>query len=1608
MEAVNDFSRGMQSDVSKLIQAKNTYLEAINFRPFTELGASNTSLVTIKGNECGVKFPTMNDIFKLKIDIKDNTTFTDTIDFTIIGPWGTDTVTGFTVNSSTNIFTLYQEIIALPNYGTEYTAAYKDDYIMIYQRTTTVDCVDDVSPFTVDISENSAPGTQNTIWYVKPDGTFVNNPIGLGDDTFFIPAAVDPLIPIGYTTILEDVYLFVAEDNPAYTDIYPSGIGIPTNDSYSYPGYIFKLQYDESTSATTLTLVYAAYLNFTKYAAIAPSAAIGRYESQEIQRIYWSDFYNKVKTLNVTDPQVMAINPILTGLNPSVGFDIPIMTNIIAGSLNVGTYELCYRLKQTLGAITNYSTVSNMVHLASPSITDFLNYEGSVPGSNSNKGIRFKISNVDNAYDVIEYIVLFRDSDTDVCKVYSLDEENIPTSGIVTVDVTSLASADEILLTDFLAIQSSFTHAKTVDTKDNRLFWGNVKTKRGSLPSWDARAFRAKTTDPIGLVNNDDVYLINNGVSTGAITQAAAEAFPETYDCINEYYDNTGGFGTDACYYKPGAAYVGGSPVLGGAGANISYEFGTLSISLDDNDTMYNYDAGYNIYSDVPFRNVNGDTRTQTLLSSPNDSPNQTYTLDTFNSMKSPYRSSLLKGFQHEEIYRFAFEALDLEGNPYFSKWIGDIKMPSYGDPNTNPDPTALAYGVTDFRLSYNGSSPNSNVYATYGQVLYIKFEVDVTAIKDVISGYRIVRMERDTNANKTILGCGLITPTYAENAVSNDVFLPSCWRYVNRTIPTILNPANQGKPWNPSPSQDVWETLTIDAATHGSMDPKARTTKTFDCFDFFVNNGFSAATGDKMLIRSKQTSKNYVDALAGNSMGYRWWDYSNGNGADWYNIGGPPRTMNALKPLVESVFPLFGPGAYGIDAYNFNTGLGATVNHQTGYDSDQMPYYIHKYMDNNIFGTFATVSASGTYNVTIDEAQWVEAGINETAAFGTGAVYCNYGRTYGTGGQKTINPCIGHSTLAMSIALNETAAPFSCDPSTDAGKLLALYYRPNTNQYGGNTYASRAGNTYIACGSYIPIKRNGLVLTNNLSLTIDTLGGDIQLGYWDMQKASKDVSNGSASGPIFEYYGHGAAIDTQYAGGLGVTPLQAEATVSVTLMFPCTNIANSEMRFGAHINRNLTSNVYIQPDTNTYANYHSNESNVVKYFSEPLDFVESDKWINRVHYSEVKYNNETKDSWQVYKTNNFYDVEGNYGSINALVAFKENLYYIQERGFGILYVNPMTAVTSDNNIPVVLGLGATIQRHNYIKLDVGTMHQWSVFRSPDNISFIDSRHKTQYMFNGQSLQPVSDLKGQRNFFIKRFHPDIILRDNPIIGKGVHTTYDFYHKEFLTTFNNEHDPADVSYEQYTIAYSEAIDAYSSLYTCVPKTYFNNNRYIFSFDNTESIYVHNVGYYGTFYEVENPSYLKVLVNDNPKYTKVFDNLILTTESIDDQIEWIDEVITPSSNTQVYSDNINMLTDTFNELRCYTDAYNTDWTALVLDFNLKKKEQSWFTPVPRNKVEYDTLTPSTSSIFDPAVLTKLDFGERLRDKYMVVDLKYNNADNRRFIVHNLRTMYRPSAR
>jgi len=175
-----------------------------------------------------------------------------------------------------------------------------------------------------------------------------------------------------------------------------------------------------------------------------------------------------------------------------------------------------------------------------------------------------------------------------------------------------------------------------------------------------------------------------------------------------------------------------------------------------------------------------------------------------------------------------------------------------------------------------------------------------------------------------------------------------------------------------------------------------------------------------------------------------------------------------------------------------------------------------------------------------------------------------------------------------------------------------------------------------------------------------------------------------------------------------------------------------------------------------------------------------------------------------------------------------------------------------------------------------------------------------------------------------------------------------------------------------------------------------------------VYMHNKGNYCKFYDIVYPSTIKTIINNHPLNTKVFDSLSWSTTSIKDTpYIYIDDI-----NDYIAEDNnIPYINDTFSEIRCYNEYENTDWTTLVstgANRNLKKTEQTFKFQIPRNKVNYDTNNINTKSIFDPTVLTKTTFGERLRDKYMIVDLEYDNTLSNRFMVNNLKSNYRPSYR
>ena len=93
--------------------------------------------------------------------------------------------------------------------------------------------------------------------------------------------------------------------------------------------------------------------------------------------------------------------------------------------------------------------------------------------------------------------------------------------------------------------------------------------------------------------------------------------------------------------------------------------------------------------------------------------------------------------------------------------------------------------------------------------------------------------------------------------------------------------------------------------------------------------------------------------------------------------------------------------------------------------------------------------------------------------------------------------------------------------------------------------------------------------------------------------------------------------------------------------------------------------------------------------------------------------------------------------------------------------------------------------------------------------------------------------------------------------------------------------------------------------------------------------------------------------------------------------------------------------------------SDYVNLIPGNNIRKKEREWQMQIPRNIMNENLVNADIFNAFNynPNRL----FKDRMRDKYLFIDLVYDNFDtevgepkNIKFILHYFKTFFRPSFR
>jgi len=188
----------------------------------------------------------------------------------------------------------------------------------------------------------------------------------------------------------------------------------------------------------------------------------------------------------------------------------------------------------------------------------------------------------------------------------------------------------------------------------------------------------------------------------------------------------------------------------------------------------------------------------------------------------------------------------------------------------------------------------------------------------------------------------------------------------------------------------------------------------------------------------------------------------------------------------------------------------------------------------------------------------------------------------------------------------------------------------------------------------------------------------------------------------------------------------------------------------------------------------------------------------HRIRWSEQSYQEEVSDNFNVFKENNYKDIEGFTGEITNLFRIQNNLYVHTEEALWHLPQNFQERITED--LVSFIGTGEYFSIPPRMILDTsngisaGSSHKWATLKTPQGVFFVSEYLGVVYLFNGKDLKPLTNqgiytwAKNNIKLLCNEEHKKIYKKDyeylnNTLLslGGGFTTTYDSFYERFIIT-----------------------------------------------------------------------------------------------------------------------------------------------------------------------------------------------------------------------------------
>ncbi len=1395
--------------------------------------------------------------------------------------------------------------------------------------------------------------------------------------------------------------------------------GTVTSKIYAFPIIDGEVQPSHSLTGTASFQLYtdlgkSTFLNFSLQ---NPIKAVARYETDDVIKVYWTDGYNNVRWVNISDPDIDLQEAERFDLIPDAALPKASINSLISGSLKAGKIQYTYQLYKSKGSETLFAPMSDLIHLVADNdnLGTSQHYEGTDFNENTGKGVRISISNTNTGYDFIRGIALHYNALNTTPTIRVFDEQAIDSTVASTISLNDTGGTlGTFEFEEFSVVSRSLFKCEDLETKDDYLFAANITEDFFDIGDWDARAYRFEAANTSFIYHNytDSAnytylevtagaaidgytwteYLVTTGDPfPGSVTGEAyaTEDIPETYDCVNRFndysYDGTANhqhiFQTDGT-------------TIGAEGLNINIVVESAVDAAVIQEVVIDHDH-------TRFVHGAGSPPTAAYQQTESESDNTSYT-----GYASPYIASQYMGYMRNEVYRFGIVFYDDKGRKSFVRWSCDLKMPVIEEEE-----------ITDV-------DGNNNIV---GRILTPRFDIHATEASGLPTNavaYQIVRVKREGTDDRNILAQGVVSANRVDTAEEYPVSIDDS---------TTTNVAGTEYVYFNSPEVSFNRNLTYSSGDQLVVHA-------------YASDG--AGTGLKINTNHARFSVNKMVHWNGLSIET---GYANdidsaiiiSPGDNTYNLGGTNTVHMWEDTDPTALIPSFFKGTSLLVLRNKE--YGAAITGEA--DSPTAP---------GVSTTVSTSSTTGLINgdlITIEGTAGYD-GLYVIAVLIADTSFDIVGKVFGANEGAVGTWSSSDWPLAT--------------PSNPNYRYLCNYTRNNwLSQYGGNTYESRSRNVYMAVGN-----------VETATGEDNVYNGDTYIVNFDMFHLISDLSQDGTTPEHYQCSGLIFPVETTINCDLRHDTSSLNKQLPFVNASELLKVRMTQEIGGLWEDGDETNEYDQETDLYLYNTVYSQENTTIQYIAKPVDalYSISDTFDTRVKYSDKKVDGEVSDSWFKFRTNNFVDLEKTHGSVNNLEVYKDNLLFWQDHAFGTLAVNQRSVLSTEAGTGLVLGTGGLLDHIDYVSREVGNTNKYGIAVTDRSCYWVDNNIKEVYQFtagtrgayNLQSKNdPLSTAKGMSSYLksqasivnvvsgVDKENNEVLFTITPgerailnletgdprfvfdvtnyAVGDFIYTqgkyfqvadrdgvadtwielatadaayidTGDYTAGNTIAYVGQETNPGGTIAKR-TFSFNEIINSFGSFYSFTPGFYFPFKDKFFTTQSRgaahNDLYVHGGGNYCQFYGGYNDSSITITFNPDYAYTKVFDNLV-----------WYNEVIGQDA---VTGGDVNRFNDSFTTIQVYNDYQNTDELDLAYktqsgatDVVYDRRERGFTLALPRNAVDKDV--SDNEDMFDSNNIDQTQlFKDRIRDKYSILKLTYaNTSSNYRFVCPYVSALYRLSAR